>query len=317
MSEAGHQTDHEAGAKKAVIAALFANMAVAAGKFTAWGISGSSAMLAESFHSVADTVNQAFLLLGMKLGKKPPDETHPFGYGRERYFWAFIVALTIFSVGAVFSIFEGVKKIIHPHPIENATITFVVLGAAMFFESFALRVAWKEFTEWRVLNPGPLWEGLKVSKSPTILVVLFEDTAALLGILVAAAGIGMTLWTGEPVWDGIASVVIGVILFGAAYFLGWRTHRLLIGEGATPADRERIREAVEGVPEVASLIDLLTLHLAPQEILVNLNVNFADGLDTDMVEGVIDRIETRIRAAVPAATRIFIEAESLRSFIRS
>ncbi len=309
--------DPEKGAKKAVIAALFANLLVAAGKFVAWYFSHSSAMLAESFHSVADTVNQAFLLLGMKLGNRPPNEAHPFGYGRERYFWAFIVALSIFSVGGLFSFYEGIKKILHPHPIENATITFVVLGAAMFFESYALRVAWKEFKHWRLKNPGPLWAGLKASKSPTILVVIFEDSAALLGILVAAAGIGMTLLTGEAIWDGIASVGIGVILFGAAYFLGWRKHRLLIGEAATPADRQRIREAVEGVPEVDTLLDLLTLHLGPREILVNLNVNFQDGLDTDAVEGVIDRIEVRIREAVPEATRIFIEAESLKTFGRS
>lgn len=317
MSDAGSIKDHEAGAKKAVIAALFANLAVAAGKFVAWSISGSSAMLAESFHSVADTVNQAFLLLGMKLGSRPPTESHPFGYGRERYFWAFIVALTIFSVGALFSIYEGVLKIMHPHPIEKPLVTYLVLGAALFFESYALRVAWKEFKEWRILNPGPLWEGLKGSKSPTILVVLFEDSAALLGIVVAAAGITITMVTGNSIWDGIASVGIGVILFGAAYFLGWRTHRLLIGEAATRADRERIREAIMGVPDVADLIDLLTLHLGPQEILVNLHVKFADGLDTLGLEEAIDCIEERISAAVPAATRIFIEAESLKDLSRS
>ncbi len=316
VSTEEHQ-DPEKGARKAVIAALFANLLVAAGKFVASYFSHSSAMLAEAVHSVADTVNQAFLLLGMKLGSRAPTESHPYGYGRERYFWAFIVALSIFSLGGLFSFYHGIEKILDPHPIKNAAITFVVLGAAMLFESFALRVAWKEFQHWRLKNPGPLWAGLKLSKSPTILVVIFEDSAALLGILAAAAGITITIVTGNAVWDGIASVVIGLILFGAAYFLGWRTHRLLIGEAATPSDRQRIREAVEGVPEVASLLELLTLHLAPNEILVNLNVNFRDGLDTDAVEGVIDRIEVRIREAVPAATRIFIEAESLKTLGRS
>ena len=267
--------DPHTGAKKAVIAALFGNLAVAASKFVAYLATNSSAMLAESIHSVADTVNQVFLLLGLRLGRRPPDEEHPFGFGRERFVWAVIVALSIFTLGAVFSFYEGMH--------------------------------------WRVRNPGPFWRSLTQTKSPTILVVLFEDSAALLGIAVAACGIGLTMLTGSPLWDGLASVVIGALLLFAALFVGWRTRGLLLGEAATPEDRIRIRNAVNSVDEVEELLEVLTLHLGPEEILVNLNVNFADGLDTDRLEIAVDEIESRIRLAVPAATRIFIEAESLRT----
>jgi len=300
------------GATRAVLAAFFGNLGVAIAKFVAWLFTGSSAMLAETLHSVADTGNQVFLLLGLKLGRKPPDETHPFGYGRERYFWAFVVALSIFSVGGLFSVVEGIRKINNPHPIQNPLASYIALGIAFLLEAYVLRIAYQEFKHWREQNPGPFWHSLRTSKSPTILVVLFEDSAALLGVLVAAIGITMTLLTDNSVYDGIASLVIGVILFGAAAFIGWRTRGLLIGEAATDADRERIREAVTSVPEVASLLETLTLHLGPEDVLVNLNVHFEDGLSTDDLERAVDEIEKRIRKAVPTARRIFIEAESLR-----
>lgn len=300
------------GATRAVIAALFGNLGVSISKFVAWLMTGSSAMLAETLHSLADTGNQVFLLLGLKLGRKPPDEKHPFGYGRERYFWAFIVALSMFSIGGLFSVVEGIRKINHPHPITNPLASYIALGIAFVLEAYVLRVAYIEFKHWRKLNPGPFWHSLRTAKSPTILVVLFEDSAALLGILVAAIGISLTLLTDNSVWDGIASLVIGLILFGAAAFIGWRTRGLLIGEAATEADRKRIREAVDSVPEVVSIIEILTLHLGPEDVLVNINVNFKDGLTTDALEHAVDEIESRIRKAVPIARRIFIEAESLR-----
>jgi cation diffusion facilitator family transporter len=306
----GHPKD---GAKKAVVAALAGNSGVAVAKLIAAVVTGSSAMLAETLHSTADTFNQVFLLLGLRLGRRPSDEQHPFGFGRERYFWAFIVAVSIFLLGAVFSIKEGISKISHPHPIQHVVYSYGALAIAFLFESYALRIAWKEFQHWRKRNPGSLFLCLRESKSPTILVVLFEDSAALTGILAAATGITLTVVTGNPVWDGIASLVIGGILALAAIFIGWRTRGLLIGEAATPADRRRIREAVESMEEVGALMEVLTLHLGPEDILVNLNVNFRDGLDTDRLEEVVDEIEVRIRTAVPAAKRIFIEAESLRT----
>jgi len=305
-------SDPSSGAKKAVMAALIGNAGVGISKLAAYLLTGSSAMLAETLHSLADTVNQIFLLLGLRLGKRAPNETHPFGYGRERYFWAFIVALSIFLVGAVFSFHEGLHKIRHPSPMTNPGINYAALALAAVFEAYALSVAWKEFKHWRVKNPGPFLQALTESKSPTILVVLFEDTAALLGILVATIGITLAIVTGEPFWDGLASVVIGFILFFAALFIGWRTRGLLLGEAATRADRARIREAIQSVPEVASTLEVLTLHLGPDDILVNLNLNFVDGLDTDQLEAAIDAVEHRIREAVPEARRIFIEAESLK-----
>jgi cation diffusion facilitator family transporter len=309
--------DHaDAGTARAVVAAFFGNFGVAVSKLVAWLFTGSSAMLAETLHSLADTVNQVFLLLGLRLGRRAPDEGHPFGYGRERYFWAFVVALSIFSVGGLFSVLEGLSKIRTQHPIDNPLISYIALGIAAVLEAYVLRVAWQEFKHWRAKNPGPLVQGLLTTKSPTILVVLFEDSAALLGILIAAAGITLTLITGNGLYDGIASLVIGVMLFLIAGFLGWRTRRLLIGEGATPADRVRIQQAVESVPEVKALLETLTLHLGPEDILVNLNINFEDDLVTDDIERVVDEIERRIREAVPMARRIFIEAESLRGFRR-
>lgn len=305
-------SDHS-GTKKAVMAALIGNSLVAVSKFVAYLFTHSTAMLAESFHSVADTGNQVFLLLGLKLGKRPPDEEHPFGYGRERYFWSFIVALSIFTLGAIFSLYEGIQKMLHEEPIHNAGWNYAALGFAALFEGYSLHVAWREFKEWRKRHPGPLLRALTTSKSPGILVVLFEDSAALLGILVAGAGIGLSILTGSSFWDGLASVIIGVILLGAACFIGWRTRGLLIGEAATPKDRERIRDAVASVDAVAEILQVLTLHLGPEDILVNLSVNFVDRLDTDALEQAIDEIETRIQAAVPAATRIFIEAESLKT----
>jgi len=313
MSE--NKSPNTAGARRAVLAAFFGNLGVAISKLVAFLFTGSSAMLAEFYHSVADTVNQAFLLLGLKLGQRPADETHPFGYGRERYFWAFIVALSIFTLGAVLSVIEGVSKLLEPHDIKNAGLSYVALGIAALFEAYALRVAWKEFQHWRADHPGPLLKGLRRSKAPTILIVLFEDSAALLGILVAAAGITLTLVTGNPIWDGLASVVIGVLLGVVAVFLGLRTRGLLLGEGATEEDSRRIREAVEGTEGVTELLELLTLHIGPEDLLVNLSVHFADELRTGDLERVVDEIERRIRDGVPVATRIFIEAESIKGVV--
>jgi cation diffusion facilitator family transporter len=301
------------GAKRAVAAAFIGNLGVAVAKLGAFLATGSSAMLSEAYHSIADTVNQVFLFLGLRLEKRPADARHPFGYSRERYFWAFIVAVSIFTLGGVLSVRAGIPKIRDPSQIpEDPVWSFAALGVAAIFEAYALRIAWRELEHWRARNPGSLISGLLQSKAPTILIVLFEDSAALLGILVAAVGIGLSLLTQSAVYDGLASIVIGVILLLVAVFVGLRIRGLLLGEAATDSDCRRIREAVESVPQVAALLDLLTLHLGPEDILVNLNVNFADGLDTDALEGAIDEIEQRIRASVPAARRIFIEAESIR-----
>jgi cation diffusion facilitator family transporter len=309
--------DGHASAWKVVMAALVGNAGVAVVKFTAWFFTGSAAMFAESLHSLADALNQVFLLLGLRLGERPADEKHPFGYGREPYFFAFIVAVSIFLLGSVFSIYEGLHKLSSTEMITRPWMTYVALGIATLFETYALRIAWREFKHWRRDNPGPLLKSLRETKSPTIVIVLFEDTAALIGILMAAVGITLALVTGSPVYDAMASLGIGVVLFFTALFIGWKTRGLLIGEAATPADRQRIRDAVESIPEVVSVIELLTLHLGPRDILVNLTVNFRDHLDTNRLESAIDEIERGILAVVPAARRIFIEAESVRAAVAS
>jgi cation diffusion facilitator family transporter len=313
METDAKQHDSSSGAMRAVTAAFFGNLGVAVAKAVAFFMTGSSALLAEAYHSFADTINQVFLFVGLRLEKRPPDEKHPFGYGREQYFWAFIVAVSIFTLGGVLSIKAGIPKIQDPTRIPEEPIwSFAALGIAAIFESYALRIAWKEMQHWRARNPGSLLSGLLQSKAPTILIVLFEDSAALLGIVVAAVGVALSILTGSAIYDGLASIVIGVILLGVAIFIGLRIRGLLLGEAATKSDRDRIKKAVEGVPQVAALLDMLTLHLGPEDILVNLNVNFQDGLDTDSLEGVIDEIESRIRESVPSAKRIFIEAESIR-----
>lgn len=293
----------------AVTAALVGNCLVAAAKFTAALITGSAAMLAESLHSLADTGNQVLLLVGISRSRRPADTEHPFGYGKERFFWAFLVAVTMFFVGAVMSVYKGVEGIFYPHPLEKPLVNYSVLALSVFFEGFALRTAYREFKQHRRAG---LLRDLHEAKDPSTLTILFEDSAALTGIAVAALGIFLSRELDNPFYDALASVIIGLVLAVVAFFLARETKALLIGESASRYDRERIADAVRQVPEVSALMDLLTMHIGPDEILVNLNINFKDGLDTDRLELVIDEVEKRIRQAVPEVGRIFIEAETLR-----
>ncbi|MEE9613890.1 MAG: cation diffusion facilitator family transporter [Thermodesulfobacteriota bacterium] len=298
--------------KKVVIAALAGNGAIAVMKFVAAFVSGSAAMLAEAFHSTADSMNQVMLLVGMKRSKRPPDEDHPFGYGKELYFWAFVVAVSIFVVGAALSIYGGVDKMLHPHPIESIWLPLAVLGASIAFETYSFSVA---FSEAKKLGggtrPTDFIRMAVTTKDPTIMIVLFEDTAAMAGLIVAAVGISASYWLDMPFIDGLTSVLIGLILLYVAFFLARETKKLLIGESATKEDREAIRRAVVNVDGVERCGQPMTMHLGPEDILVNLEVEFRDGLSTDEVEAAIDRIESRIKSAVPAVKKIFIEAESI------
>jgi cation diffusion facilitator family transporter len=282
-------------------------------KFAAAFISGSAAMLAEAFHSSADTGNQIMLLIGHARAEKPADEKHPFGYGKELYFWAFVVAVSIFFVGAALSIYEGVHKLIHPEPVKSLLLPLVVLGVAMVFEAYPW---WIAFSEARHIKEGKGYRSLMDmavrSKNPTVLVVLFEDTAALIGLLVAAVGITLAYTTRAPIFDAIASILIGVILLLLALFLARETKELLIGESAGKRDRENIHQAICSIPEVAQCGRLLTMHLGPDDILVNIDVEFIDGLSTDELEAAVDRIEFRVREVVPAVSKIYIEAEALK-----
>ena len=299
--------------KKVIYAALIGNSAIAVMKFIVATISGSAAMLAEGFHSAADSGNQIMLLIGHHRAEKPPDDNHPFGYGKELYFWAFVVSVSIFFVGAALSIYEGINKLIHPEPVKSLTLPLGVLGLAMIFEAYPW---WIAFSEARKVKSGKGFTSFMDmavrSKNPTVLVVLFEDTAALIGLLVAAVGITLSYTTKMSIFDAIASILIGVILLVLALFLARETKELLIGESAGRGDREKIHQAICTMPEIRQCGSLLTMHLGPDDILVNMDVEFVDGLSTDELEAAIDRIEYRVKEAVPTATKIYIEAKAVK-----
>lgn len=298
------------GGSKAIIAALLANTGIALTKFIAWFFSGSSAMLAEGVHSVADAGNQALLLLGGRKAKKKADVEHPFGYGRERYVYAFVVSIILFSVGGVFSLYEGVNKLTHPHPLEVPWLPIVVLLIAIALESFSLRTAVRESN---LVRGKQTWvQFVRRAKQPELPVVLLEDVAALLGLVLALAGVGLTILTGDPMWDAIGTIGIGLLLVLVAVILGIETKSLLVGEGASVKDNDAIRDAINAHPEVESLIHMKTLYLGPDEMLVGAKVAFAPKERmTDIAES-IDEVETAIRDAVPAARVIYIEPDIYR-----
>ncbi|MGD9571055.1 MAG: cation diffusion facilitator family transporter [Thermoleophilia bacterium] len=256
---------HE-GSTKAIFAAFFANLGIAIAKFVGFLITGASSMLAESIHSVADTSNQGLLLLGGRTAKRAPTPEHPFGYGRDRYFWSFIVALVLFSVGGLFAIYEGVEKLRHPHDITSPGVALGILGVAVVLESFSLRTAIREARPFKGRNSWVAY--IRRSKSPELPVVLLEDLGALFGLLFALAGITLALVTDEPRFDGAATLAIGVLLVTIAVILVIEMKSLLIGESAAAEQQQEIRARIEGTPGVARLIHMRTLHLGPDELLV-------------------------------------------------
>ena len=299
------------GGGKAIIAAFLANMGIAVAKFAAWLISGSASMLAEAIHSVADSGNQLLLLLGGRKAKRAADREHPFGYGRERYVYAFVVAIILFSVGGLFSVYEGINKLQHPHEVTNVWIPLTVLAIAIVLESFSLRTAVQESN--KVREPGQSWVSfVRHSKAPELPVVLLEDIAALLGLILALFGVGLTAITGNPVWDAIGTLAIGLLLILVAITLCIETKSLLVGEGAGDNDHPRIVAAIDEGDEVEKLIHMKTLYLGPDEMLVAAKVALSsDKLVRDAAHD-IDDIEARIRAAVPAARVIYIEPDIYR-----
>lgn len=300
------------GGNRAIIAAFLANMGIALAKFIAWAISGSASMLAEAIHSVADSGNQLLLLLGGRKAKKAADKEHPFGYGRERYVYAFVVSIILFSVGGLFSIYEGVDKLTHPHELTNAWIPIIVLLIAIGLESFSLRTAIKESNHFR--TKGQSWVSfVRHAKAPELPVVLLEDIAALTGLAFALVGISLTVITGDSVWDAAGTLAIGTLLILVAITLGIETKSLLVGEGATDADHVRIVAAIEDGPEVEKLIHLKTLYLGPDELLVAAKLGFAGDKPLTEVAADIDAIETRVRAAVPTARAIYFEPDLYRA----
>ena len=299
------------GTKSVIYAALIGNGLISVTKFAASTITGSAAMMAEGIHSLVDTGNQALLLHGMKQAKRPPDADFPFGHGKEIYFWCFVVAILVFALGSGVSIYEGVHRLLHPQPITRPMVNFAVLGFALIFEGAAWWFALKEFQ--RSKGGRSYMEAVRHGKDPTVFVVLFEDSAALLGLLVAAAGLGMGQLTGNPMYDGLASVVIGIILAGTALWLARETKGLLIGESAEPEIIASIEKLADQIPSVETVNEVLTLHMGPDYVLLNLSLDFADGVSAGQVEDDIEVLDRKIRAAHPVVKRIFIEAESSKN----
>lgn len=291
-----------------IYAALIGNALISVTKFTAAAMTGSSAMLSEGVHSLVDTGNQVLLLYGIRRANRPADARHPFGYGSEIYFWAFVVAILIFAVGAGVSIYEGIEKLRHPHPISNPMINYVVLILAMAFEAVAWWIAFRAFSESR--GDSGWLEAVRTSKDPTIFTVLFEDTAAMLGLFVAFIGIFAAANLGVVWADGAASVVIGIILAGAALLLAIETKGLLIGEAASPEVEDEIRQIVAATPSIRALNEIRTLHRGPQDVLLAISVDFDDDLTSGDVERGVQVLDREIRGRFPAIRRIFIEVQS-------
>lgn len=295
--------------KTTIFAALGANLAIAVSKFVAAAFTGSSAMLSEGIHSIVDTGNQGLLLLGLRQSRRPADAAHPFGYGKELYFWTLIVAILIFAVGGGMSFYEGIAHLRHPRPITDPTWNYAVLGAAMLFEGFSWAVALRELLETR--GDKSIWEAVHSSKDPTLFTVLLEDSAALLGLIVALVGIYLGQRLDNPYLDGSASIVIGVILAVVAIFLAYESKGLLIGEGADPVVQAAIRSLVASDGDVEEALPPLTMHFGPHEIMLALNVRFRADLSANAVATAVDRLEARIREAHPDIRRIFVEAKAV------
>lgn len=294
-----------------VYAAIIANFLIAVSKFFVAAITKSSAMLSEGIHSVADTGNQALLLLGIRLSRRQPDETHPFGYGKELYFWSLIVAIILFGVGGGMSLYEGIIHIQHPVSIENPTWNYLVLGIAVIVESVAFIIAFRALSQ--AAGEKNLWQAVLSSKDPTIFVVLFEDFAALAGLVVAFLGIYLGQRLGLPVLDGVASILIGVILMAIATLMAFESRMLLLGEAADPEITQSIREIVSRDEDIQDVFRPMTMHFGPSEVLLNMGLVFEPGLSTDKITKAIDRLENQIRNRHPQVKRIFLEAEGLRT----
>jgi cation diffusion facilitator family transporter len=295
------------GGNRAIVAAMAANGGIAVAKFVAYLVTGSASMLAESIHSVADTSNQGLLLLGGRRAQKVADDRHQFGYGRERYFWAFVVAMVLFALGGLFSIYEGIEKIRDPHDVESLGWAIGVLVFAIIAEGLSFRTAIVESN--KVRGEKSWWEFVRRSRSPELPVVLLEDLGAMVGLLLALAGVGLTAITGDALWDGLGTLSIGILLVIISITLTIEMKSLLIGEAATEDDIRAITEAVEGVPSVNRVIDLRTQHIGPEELLVAGKLEFDRALTNPQLSDAIDEVENALRRAVPLAMQIYLEPD--------
>jgi len=299
----------EEGSRRAVVAALAANLAIAAAKFVAFAVTGAAALLAEAIHSVADSGNEAILGLGGRRSQREPTTEHPFGFGRERYFFAFVVALVLFSLGSLFAVYEGATKLAHLEAVDQPVVGFVVLGVALVLESLSLRTATRAANP--VRGDQSWWRFIRTAKAPELPVVLLEDFGGIVGLALAGAGLGLTVATGDPTYDAAASVAIGVLLGVIATLLAVETKSLLIGEAASADDVQTIRTAILAGPEVERVIHLRTEHLGPEELLVAAKIDLTADAEPDTARA-IDRIEARIRARVPHARVIYLEPDVYR-----
>ena len=300
MSAGGH-------GRKAVIAALLANLGIAIAKLVAFLITRSASMLAESVHSLADSGNQGLLLFGESRARRKATPEHPFGYGSARYFWAFVVAVVLFTVGGAFALYEGIEKLRHPHHVESYGVAIGVLLFAIVLEAFSFRTAIKETQPH--LKGRSYWQFVRESKTPELPVVLLEDLAAQVGLVVALIGVSLTAMTHEPMWDALGTITIGVLLVVVAGILAFEMHSLIIGEAASPSEVEAIQNALVAVPDFERVIHLRTMHLGPDELLVAAKVATPVGGTTERLAQQINEAEARVRAAVPTAKVIYVEPD--------
>jgi len=300
----GSMTD---GSRKAIVAAFLVNLAIAVSKFAAWLVTGAASMLAEGVHSLADTANQGLLLLGGVRARREADAEHPFGYGSERYFWAFVVALVLFLLGGAFAIFEGINKLQHPHEISSPAWAVGVLSLAIVLECFSFRTAIIEASKLR--SEMSWWEFIRRAKSPELPVVLLEDAGALLGLGTALISVCLTVYTGNPMWDALGSIAIGALLLMISIVLCVEMKSLLIGESASMAHRQAISDALTGAEHIERVIHMRTLHVGPDQLLVGAKVELAAGLDVPGVAAAINAAEDAVRAAVPIVEFSYIEPD--------
>jgi cation diffusion facilitator family transporter len=296
------------GSRKAVLAAFFANLGIAIAKFVGFFITSSAGLLAEAFHSLADTGNQGLLMLGGKRAARKPDAEHPFGYGRERYFWAFVVALVLFSLGGMFALYEGISKLRHPHEVESLGVAIGILVFAICLETYSLRTAYREAK----LHKDPeqtWWQYIRRAKSPELPVVLLEDVGAEIGLFMALGGVLLAHFTDEPRWDALGSIAIGALLVVIAITLAIEMKGLLVGESASPEDVDEITTALTGAPNVRSVIHMKTQHIGPDELIVAAKVEFDPSISMADLAASINAAEDALRAAVPIAKLVYLEPD--------
>jgi cation diffusion facilitator family transporter len=309
MSERAEAGAHAGGGHGtgAVLAALLANLGIAAAKFVGWLLTGSSSMLAEGFHSVADSGNQVMLLLGGRLARRGPTPHHQFGHGAARFFAAFLVAVVLFTLGSLFSLYEGYQKLRHPHELESPLVALAILAVALVLEGLSLRTAVREANPLR--GDQSWWSFIRTTKQPELAVVIMEDTAAELGLSFAFVGVGVAALTGDPLYDALGTLAIGALLAVVAVVLGMEMYSLLVGEAASPQEQTAIRQALASIPGIDRLLQLRTMYLSPDELLVAAKVEIDPALSASQVAQVIDQAEARLRDAVPSARVVYLEPD--------